>query len=496
MSWGVYPVVRICAVLIQVQTVGSDAEDRLRLAQLLGTSSSEAFLLRSDVVSMRPGDRPTVRLLPVELSTVYNTTLPFSLNDGAMWAGRGWNQMLRLGVGLRWRHVTLVLAPALVSAENLAYPLPADSVQLPRPPGRSSYSTPWHVGAYSIDLPLRFGTRGFTGLDAGQSTLAADLGPVTMGVSSANAWWGPGIRNAIVLSNNAPGIWRAFVNVTGKRVSARWFLGGLFESPYFDSTSTDDARAMSALAITWAPRFAPNLTLGAARAVYAPLSAWSDIGKHAFDVARGNGARQRNQIFSLFGRWVFPADGFAVHAEWARSQLPRSVRELLISPNHTLGYTMGLEWARPLGAAGAAFRMQAEVTDLEKSPAYRNLPEETWYTGDAAPQGYTQRGQVIGAAIGPAASTQWLAWDYVAPRWRAGLFVGRIRWDDDALFLTPGAADEKRLLHDVSVFGGARAATQSPLGLIEATLTAGRRLNLFYEESTIGTTTLALRFTP
>jgi hypothetical protein len=151
-----------------------------------------------------------------------------------------------------------------------------------------------------------------------------------------------------------------------------------------------------------------------------------------------------------------------------------------------------------------------EVTYLEKSPAYRNEHEETWYTGGAAPQGYTQRGQVIGAAIGPGASSQWFAVDYVVPAWRAGLFLGRIRWDNDALYLFPSPYP-KRCAHDVSVFGGMRGAVQGRWGQLAATLTLGQRLNVFYHNLAacdasgpadpsavldLGNTTLELRYAP
>src|SRR3989442_8994017 len=89
--------------------------------------------------------------------------------------------------------------------------MPYPQVELARPAGRSSFSTPWHVGAYSIDLPLRFGDRGFWKVDPGQSTLGADLGPVVAGLSTENEWWGPRIQNALVMSNNAAGIPRAFL---------------------------------------------------------------------------------------------------------------------------------------------------------------------------------------------------------------------------------------------------------------------------------------------
>src|ERR1035437_205388 len=48
-------------------------------------------------------------------------------------------------------------------------------------------------------------------LDAGQSTAMVALRNVGFGVSNENQWWGPGIRNALILSNNAPGFPHAFI---------------------------------------------------------------------------------------------------------------------------------------------------------------------------------------------------------------------------------------------------------------------------------------------
>jgi len=510
-------------------TLGGDADDRVRLGHLLGRPLSARFLLRSssEALDSLAGPLGRFRWAPLapEVVVVYNSTLPFSLNDGALWAGRGWSQDIRAGLRAQWKRLSLVLAPELVATENLPYAMPPPQVQLPRPAGRSPFSTPWYVGTYSIDLPLRFGDRGFARLGFGQSTLAVDAGPVVVGLSTENEWWGPGIRNAIVLSNNAAGIPRAFVRThwpVRTRVgtfTARWFLGGLFKSPYFDATWQNDRRSINAFATTWTPAGVPTLTVGLTRAVYAPLTGWEDIFGHALDVLRDRGLHRvpgdttlrpsRDQIFSLFGRWVFPADGFAVHAEFARNDPPRSLRDLLVSPNRGQGYTLGLEWARAVRAGRDAVRFQAEVTYLEKSPAYRNVAEPTWYTGAASPQGYTQKGQVIGAAIGPGASSQWVAADYFAPTWRVGLFGGRIRWNDDALYTFPGLYANKWCSHDVSLFGGVSGALRSRWGRFEAAITRGERLNVFFYHLTwcepgvaqidvldARTTTLQLRFAP
>lgn len=506
----------------RLETIGSDADDRRRLAQLFGERTAGHYLLRSpsgDVLQPAAADqRLRWKLLTPTLDAVGNSSIPFSLNDGALWAGRGWSQNLRFGVRAQRGRVILVIAPELVATENLSYDLPPLEVQLPRPPGRDAFSTPWYVRDYSIDLPLRFGTWGARRLDLGQSTLAADLGAVTVGLSTENEWWGPGIRNAIVLSNNAAGIPRAFVRTTRPirtgvgTLEGRWFLGGLFESPYFDRFPANDRRAITALAATWTPAGVSDLTLGFTRAVYAPLTRWGNISQHLFDVVRDRGSPQprRDQIFSLFGRWVFPADGFAVHAEWARTDPPRSLRDLLTAPNHSQGYTLGLEWARHVGADGSV-RLQAEATYLELPPSYRNRVETTFYTGVASPQGYTQRGEVIGAAIGPGASSQWVGLDYFRPRWRVGLAAGRIRWNDDALYLFPNTAiaENKWCSHDVSLFWSASAAADRRWGRLRLAVTRGHRLNVFFANLTTcdlypdpqyirdaRNTTLEIRFAP
>jgi hypothetical protein len=508
--------------------IGSDSDEHARLAQLRGLAGTTGYLLRSASSMATRLSRDTTRLrwalLLPEYTAVYNSALPFSLNDGAMWAGRGWNHETRAGIRAAWKRVSLTLAPEFLVSENLAYGLPPPLRRLPLPPGRDSLSSPWHTGPSSIDLPLRFGVSGFVRADPGQSSLSIDWGAVTTGLATENEWWGPGIRNAIVLSNNAAGIPRLFVRTSRPietrvgRFEARWFLGGLFKSPYFDRSPADDRRSITALAATWTPSGMPTLTLGFTRAVYAPLVGWQDVFGHVFDVVKDRGWHRasgdstivpsRDQLFSVFGRWVFPADGLAVHFEWARHEPPTSLRDFLTAPNHSQGYTLGLEWATSVHGDRDALRVQAEMTNLEQSATFRDRPVDTWYTGRAAPQGYTQRGQVIGAAIGPGASSQWLAIDYFGSAWSVGLFGGRIRWDDDALYALPSIQGNTWCSHDVSLFAGVKTAYASRWGHLEAIVTPGERLNVFYHYLTwcgsghlfdildARNTTLQVRFSP
>jgi len=473
-------------------TIGSSAEDRMRLEQLLGRDSTDGFLLRTPSgMTSRVGHsegRPVVTLLYPEFRSVWNSAIPCSLNDGAMWAGRGANVLVQAGLQAGYGPVEVILAPEFTYSQNRAF-----EIFPGREPGRSTFSSPWHIGGVSADLPLRFGDQSVRLADLGQSSVTVYAGAIAVGASTENQWWGPGIRTAIVMSNNAEGIPHLFLRTTRPLktplgpIEARWIIGGLTESLYFDTLGSNGLRSLSGLVVTVRPGGARNLTLGFARTVDGEASSRGQILARLFDVVTQYGAvdssGHRDQLLSLFGRWVFPESGFEMYAEWARTELPRSLRELLLDPHRTQGYTLGGQWARPVGRHGAAFRLQAELTDLEQSIVIQNQSAPPgFYAGVATSQGYTQRGKVIGAAIGPGASSEWLAGDLLASRWQAGLFAGRVRWENDALY-RQFAANYFR--HDVSVFGGVRGGVRLAHWDVLAQTTVAKRMNYLFQNGLI-----------
>ena len=485
--------------------IGSPAEDRARLRQLLGREDTEGFLVRSPS-SRTPGlaaEGDGVRwwIVPPEVDAVWNGQIPFSLNDGALWAGRGANLQATAGAAVAAGPVTLVLAPQLTYSENRAFQtLPSVGDD------RSAFASPWYAGAYSADLPLRFGDRPLLRLHPGQSSLSVRADPVVAGVSTENQWWGPGIRNAIVLSDQAEGFPHLFVRTAAPvrtrfgSLEGKWIAGGLTESLFFDTLSANDVRSLSGFAATFRPAAQPDLTVGLSRVVYGAVEGAGGVPGRALDaflwwgepswtppdsaapdsaayVPAEPGASGREQVLSLFGRWVFPREGLEVYAEWARLDLPSSPVDLLNQPNHTQGYTLGLQWARPVREEGV-LRFQSELTYLEESATFNNRPTPVYYVSRSVRQGYTQRGQGIGAAVGPGGSGQWIAGDYLAPGWSLGAFGGRIRWNNDVYYLEPGRA---YIAHDVSVFGGLRGGGRVWSVYASAELSAERRYNYLFQ---------------
>ena len=477
--------------------IGTLAADRARVRQVTGKPDSLG------VSDSLPGLRP---LLPTIRST-WNSELPSQGNDGSLWAGRG--ESFSITGGARYvRNMDRFRLEAVFSPE-LTYSANKPFIVIGgREPGRSAFSSPWHTGQSSADLPLRFGDVPLRTIGPGQSSITLVFPRVAAGISTANEWWGPAIRNTLLLSNNAAGVPRLFVRTARPihtrlgDLEGRAMLGALTESPFFDYDRGNDTRSLSGLLVTFRPAIDTGLTLGLSRLVMAPESSVGGVLRHVLDVvlryepivkasdttASGTSAQHTDQLISLFARWVFPASGFETYAEWSRMELPRSIREYLEVPQSTQGYTIGLQWANPQAQRGF-LRLQGEVSYLEQTQVLPDRPPPDYYTGRAAVQGFTQRGQVLGAAIGPGASSQFLGADWMEPRWQVGMFVGRTRTENDALYRLPYA---RATQHDVTIYSGLRGGVLLPRADLAWELTVGRRMNyLFQSDYYIGSPVLA-----
>jgi hypothetical protein len=500
--------------------VTSESVDQRRAEQLVtGVAKGQSLLLRS-ASSLTPsnagphsGWRAT-RISPQFLAVI-NSAIPFSQNYGSLWAGRGFSSRTLVGVRLENAWARIIVAPEFIFSSNSDWVLRHDFYVKDLPPDRSPYDFPFYVGAFTIDQPMRFGNKPIRRIDLGETTAMWSSNRLAFGFSNENEWWGPGIRNAIVLSNNAPGFPHLFLRTARPLttrlgdVEMRWLVGGLTESSYFDTATTNNLRSLASVVATLQTRWDPNLSVGFARSVYATSTGWSQIPWRWFDVfSRTSGTAfasvRKDHFYSLFARWVFPSDGVELYTEWARLLVPVSVRAFLVSPNHTQGYTLGLQWRGPSWRDGN-FRLQGEITQLEQSATFRDTPIPSWYTSARVIQGYTNRGEMLGASIGPGASSQFLALDYLKTDWRLGTFAGRIRWNEDVHSNYGFPAYASFCNYDVSLYGGVRGSKRGTIGTLTADLTIQNRLNAFFQNAggcpldrrlDIHNATLAVSFSP
>lgn len=500
---------------VRVITIGSAADDSARLGSLLGACWGDGSLLRSAASLSSFPDSSVFRatLVDPSIETVWNSEIPVSMNDGSLWAGRGLSASASGGIAGGYKRFRFMLAPRVNVSQNEPFGiLPSGRAD------RSAFASPWHSATQSADLPLRFGNASYTTVDAGESMLEARVSRAAIGVSAAAAWWGPGVRNAIVMSNNAGGVPRVYVR-TGNPIDTRlgrleglWMIGQLLESPFFDRSSANDSRSLSAAAIALRVAADTGLRVGISRAVY-DVASVGQLASHAADVfvrwdprsAWDSTAGKGDQVTSLFARWVIPRAGLAAHAEWARITVPRSLRDLMVDPEEGQGYTLGVEWARALSAT-TTVRVQGEATSLEQQPLVANAELKGFYTSASVPQGYTMRGQSLGAAIGPGASSQFVGTTVFHGQYAVGVNFGRIRWEEDSYYRPPsqgGLLSYKA--HDVSEFAGVSAKADWQWGQVELEATRTRRMNFLFQtgqpfffqgDFDVGNNTLLLRATP
>lgn len=437
----------------------------------------------------------SVRWVAPAMRTAWNSDLPFSGNDGALWAGRGMSVGVSGGLRATVRNASTSFDVSVVPVVTWSANRPFE-VFRGIDPTRAGFSSPWHAGEASADLPLRFGNRSFRYVDFGETNARISSRGATVGLGSRSRWWGPGIHNALVLGNNAPSIPQIFLETThpvrtrAGTVDATLFLGALTESRYFDADPVNDVRPVSGLRLELRPAGAEDLTLGLARLVTRPggsggigraldaIFTWEPRASDADTLEDGRTAQRSDQIVSLFARWRFPASGFEVYGEWARTEVPASLEELAVAPHNSQGYTLGTQWLAPLH--DDRLRLHAEVTYLEQSIAIENRVPAPFYTGRATAHGFTHRGQVLGAAIGPGGSSQRLGADYVAEDWDAGLFVGRTRWENDVMYRQNFPNYYK---HDVTIYSGVRGLASTPHLDVAGELTVGRRMNYLFQTS-------------
>jgi|GEM_PF-199762 len=486
--WDSPPVGRAVRTLA---TIGSRTEERIRDGQLRGWNSDAGWLLRSPS-SLTPwtSARGSASVVAPELSMAWSSRIPVARNDGAMRPGRGISTLAMTGAMLQAGPLRLIVAPELAWEENRAFDdlLPAGWTA----EQRATFRTPWATGRNSADLPFRFGARAQSRVLPGESSLTLRAGAIAVGAATEEQWWGPGVRNAILFTNQAAGVPHLFARTTRPLrtplggLEVKWVAGGLQRSEWAPDTAAE-WRSLSAAGVVLHP--AHGLSVGAARAVYADADGAGDALASAGDVftrwrAAGNTkpAHPFEQMTSLFGRWVFPTQGAEVYAEWARYRVP-SLRDLLEKPELSQAYVLGGQWLKPAGTG--AVRLQTEFAFLERSPTYPTVPRGGWYASAAVPGGYTNRGEVVGALVGPGGSGQWLAGDWLRGDGRIGLFAGRVRWANDAFYDTPESSVSKYRGHDVSVYGGARAAFTLGVLSVDGEYRLERRLNYLFQNTSI-----------
>jgi hypothetical protein len=338
-----------------------------------------------------------IQLLPVNVSFKYNSHHPYGWNDGPLNFSKGLQKQYTGGIYLRILSINIQVKPEMVDIQPKPYPTSSDWGYL-SPPIKKIY--------------------------LGQSFTSFNLGPFAIGVSNQNLWWGPGRYSALIMTNNAPG----FIHRTFRTTRPLITKIGNFEFNIinggdlkYDSAQgletwelkqkiiKNGPRVFNGVTLTYQPKFLPNLFFGFNRVFvdYTKNKYSSFLQKNIpqllpfSKLANNDDTLSRDQLASLFTRWVFPRSNAEVYLEFGYGDASNNLRDLMLDFSHASAYIVGFKKIQKLQNE-KYLDINYEYTKIANSPSViQRFSSREWYTHPwGIKEGYSNFNQVIGAGNG------------------------------------------------------------------------------------------------
>jgi len=335
----------------------------------------------------------SISLLPINFSQKLNTDHPYGWNDGAMSYSKGYQMQVGAGIFASFGNLKIQLRPEFVNTAS---------------------------GQYETNESWGLVTNGLSKILPGQSSVRYDLGKVSLSASTQNLWWGPGIVNSMLMSNNAPGFFHYSI-ATNRPLKT--FLGN-FQFQLISATLKQDSsqgfehrnlkklnlqnrdRAYNALTFTFQPVIMKNITFGLTRAFQnlAENNIAGFVPKYlpvlgSFFGSAYNDTINRDQILSFNTRWVFPKNHAEVYFEFGYNDAKDNFRDLMLDMSHASGYIFGFKKLSYLNKLDY-LDFGAEVIRMAQTPSYLMRNAGNFYEHGRMTEGYTHNNQILGAGSG------------------------------------------------------------------------------------------------
>lgn len=382
-----------------------------------------------------------LKLLPVSWNNQFNSHHPEGLNDGAMIPSKGYQTIISAGIYFKYDHLTIKFQPEFVHAANSifeGYPLTREDQNFADYRWAQYY---WHTLNY-IDQPEQYGDGAYKRMFWGQSSIRLNFNSISLGLSTENLWWGPGMYNSLLMTNSAPGFAhftfntvkpiKTFIGSFEGQIIAGWLKNSGFPPPNtevvdhngngFYSPKSYHGRYINGMIISYQPKWVAGLHIGLIRSFqmyhndmgdalgdYLPI--FSALGaKSAIpDEGDANNYVKRDQYNSIFFRYVWPESHVEIYGEYGRSANYWDARDLILEAEYSNAFNLGF---RKLIALNNKYddyiQVQMELTQLAKSALSIERGAHSWYASAYVRHGYTHKGQLLGAGIGPGSNLQTL----------------------------------------------------------------------------------------
>jgi hypothetical protein len=397
-----------------------------RNGQVTDLNSFRKQLFRSD------NGIVNVYLLPVSLQQQINGHHPFGSNDNSMIPAKGYQAMISGGLYATVGPLSVQLRPEYVYARN-SYFNELESV------GNDLYFAYPKLVYNKIDNPSIWGEDRYKKGSWGQSSIRLNVKSFSFGLSNENLWWGPGKKNSLLMSNNASGFKHLTLNTTKPvdifigTLEAQVIAGRLEASgvalpkrernvaEYTLLEKPTDKRYIAGFALAYQPKWVPNLFLGFDRS-----STGYDYGSNEVLV-----------FYSGSARWVMPESKAEAYVQYGINNHAGVAR-------NTRAYIAGFNKLMSLNATNQYLEVGIEFTQMETPRNGSSNVTPSWYTDDIIVHGYTNRGQVLGAGIGPGSNMQSLDVSWVKGLKKIGFSFDRILNNNDFFYNAGSYISEPR----------------------------------------------------
>jgi hypothetical protein len=444
-----------------------DMADGLRTIQILDTVKSKELNLGDYSFTIRPlmpevwqgAKKNWIALKRVGYSRMYHDSVPLSLNNESFYSATGWQERFTAGVQVKLGRLLIDFQPEYLKVENLAQASISDQFREP-----NHFTRLYFQQLNVIDWPWQNGVAPIEKFFLGQSAARLVFDHLSVGLSNENIWWGPGRRNSLIMTNNAPG----FLHADLKTVRpVKTIFGAIEMQAVFgklDSSGVEPfenirqqqfwpgayvpkeniRRQMLGFVFSWQPKWIPQLSLGYAAAYYGYVTYEQKDGTpipvYPFTptIVKGKGT----SLGSLFFRYSMPKDRAEIYGEFGRAdRLPTPWS--LAGDTVPIGYVVGLrKWMKLNKNNYIEVSMELSHLQLpdprllynDASP-FGNPKINGWYTHAQVRQGYTNQGQLLGAGIGPGSNSQFFGISWVNKTNRIGLHGERWVHNKDMHYL-------------------------------------------------------------
>ncbi len=425
----------------------------------------------------------TLNVLPVYYNIEFNSKIPYKTNNGTMIPNRGYQHLISLGIEGNLGPLYYRFNPEHHFAQNLNFDGFPDS----------HYDYIW-AKRYKlwnrIDLPERHGENRHNNFFLGQSYLKFKINKFSVGISNENIWWGPSIRNSIMMSNNSRGFRHITVNsnkpietfignfefqlISGRLESSGFtppnpeyeFAGSKLYVPKINQIGEkNDWRYLQAIILTYNPKFLPDIHLGYIR--WAQMYSALVEGKYAYfmpgkptyfpvfqNLFRKADSyidleRQTDQSAGFFFLWTDSTMNSEIYSEFYYNDSKQNLRDLLLDTDHALAYTIGFRKFFKKNN----FILSWEWTKMEQSASRTLRNAGSWYEHAFVYDGYTNRGEVLGSRIGPGSNSHYFSFNKIVKNFTQYEVAFEIIENDNDFYYEAftSAEDYRRYWKDISL---------------------------------------------